>query len=333
MGLRDKAKTTPEQAPAVVVKKTSLVSNEKKLERRRRLLLRRYSGIWGAKVFWLALFTLVPLLAQLKIVGAVENPSETYIKMSVATLVYVIYHSLGIYNFISLSHFKKTPSDYGKEETASLITHCWRIDIAVRVLAPIVAILLVVTFLLYSKFHWGADRYTPPVPGFFYLVIGLVPPESSIMESVNHESEQSVDQLPFGSPTWLAIGLNELGVGPEQSGRIVEYLASTSLTESYHVPSTPWSSAFVNWVIQQDGKTGTGSARSTSWLDWGKAVPPSPGCIAIIARNDTTFAHAGFYLRDSGNDHFDLLGGNQSGRIVSIIRLPKTKMKSCRWPT
>jgi len=331
MALEEAANTSPTQALVAVAGRAAPAPDANELERRKRLLLRKYSGIWGAKVFWLALFTLVPLVAQLKIVGAVENPSETYIKVSVATLVYVVYHVLGIYNFMSLAHFKKAPDDFEAVESAGLITRCWRIDIAMRVLAPVVALLLASTFLLYSKFHWGSERYTPPVPGFVYLLVGLVPPESLVADDGTHEAKPAANPLPLGAPTWLAIAVKELGVGRQQGQRITEYLASTNLGEAYQVPTTPWSSAFVNWVIEQDGKTGTRSARSASWLEWGKAVPPTPGCIAVIIRS-SAIAHAGFYVRDVDADHFELLGGNHTGNVVSRIVQPKTAIKSCRWP-
>lgn len=60
------------------------------------VLRREYTKLWGKKVFWLATFTLGPLLLGLK--------SEAVgLTVSAATLVYIAYHGLGIYLWMTVN--------------------------------------------------------------------------------------------------------------------------------------------------------------------------------------------------------------------------------------
>jgi hypothetical protein len=95
--------------------------------------------------------------------------------------------------------------------------------------------------------------------------------------------------LPFVTqgPPWLGTAYRELGQHdyprPNVNPRILEYWKSIP---GFSLPADPqridWASAFVNWVLKQNGIAGTNSATSRSWLNWGKAVEtPKPGCIHL----------------------------------------------------
>ena len=66
---------------------------------------------------------------------------------------------------------------------------------------------------------------------------------------------------------WIDIAKGEMHQaeipGPMANPRIVEYHATTSLKATFD--EVPWCSAFVNWVMEQAGIKGTGSAKARSW--------------------------------------------------------------------
>ena len=68
-------------------------------------LERDFTGFWGAKVFWLALFTVLPLLAPLKL-------HFLHLEVSPATCYYGLYHGLGIWLWASIRDGFQRPRLY-----------------------------------------------------------------------------------------------------------------------------------------------------------------------------------------------------------------------------
>ena len=138
---------------------------------------------------------------------------------------------------------------------------------------------------------------------------------------------------------WVAT--NELGVheipGPESEARIIEYDSHTTLKATSD--STPWCSAFANYVADRAGEQykfkGTHSAAARSWLDWGVVLAtPVKGCIVVIDRKDANnpnAAHVCFYDSNNGNGTIKCLGGNQSDS-VKFSNFPTTKIIAYRAP-
>ena len=147
------------------------------------------------------------------------------------------------------------------------------------------------------------------------------------------------------SAAWMDIAVAELGVHEDSvqgqhSRRIVEYHQTTSLRATDD--ETPWCSSFVNWVMHQSGRKGTGSAAAKSWLDWGAAVTaPEPGVVTVIKKKtsgmtqetgSTTGFHVGFYVSSSPT-HVRLLGGNQGDQVkYSNFALSSYEVRGCRRP-
>lgn len=119
--------------------------------------------------------------------------------------------------------------------------------------------------------------------------------------------------------SWMAVALGELGVrevmGPGDSPRVLEYLASTDLDRAAAADDeTPWCSAFVNWCVEKVAMAGTNSAAARSWLGWGRTLyVPRRGVITVLKRGEG-HGHVGFFVSRS-TDGVTLLGGNQDNRV------------------
>jgi uncharacterized protein (TIGR02594 family) len=141
-------------------------------------------------------------------------------------------------------------------------------------------------------------------------------------------------------PKWMQIAFNEIGqksgAGAAVNQRIVEYLSLTGQDPSFE--KTFWNSAFVNWVMNGASYAGTKSAVARSWLSWGIAVKPVPGCIAVLwtISPNSEAGHVAFYLGES-TDTITYLGGGQrdpaDGRTGVFIRTSsKSRFLGCRMP-
>jgi len=119
-----------------------------------------------------------------------------------------------------------------------------------------------------------------------------------------------------GSAGMVNNSQNELGVG-EYSGdgnnpRIQEYISSCSGYGSDSPDSTPWCSAFVNFIADKSGFVGTYSASAASWLDWGVSVSsPQPGDVAISPDGH----HVGIVTAVNGSE-VTMISGNYSDSVM-----------------
>jgi uncharacterized protein (TIGR02594 family) len=153
-------------------------------------------------------------------------------------------------------------------------------------------------------------------------------------------------QVTLGPP-WLGTAYRELGQheypSPHVNPRIVEYWRSIPGFPSRDDPQGgDWASAFVTWVLNQNGITGTNSAMSRSWLNWGKAVEtPTPGCIAVFWTQSPTSpaGHVGFFIHSDANS-VTVLGGDSVVSVpdsglqhrVALMRLRRATFLGCREP-
>lgn len=112
-----------------------------------RILVRNYSGALGNKVFLLALFTLAPLGIGLisKLVG---------LKLSVATLVYVANHGLGIYVWAGVYQVRNVPG-FDDDERDAEIRRLGKLHRIVNPLGWVVLVLLALTFLAKAELVLG----------------------------------------------------------------------------------------------------------------------------------------------------------------------------------
>lgn len=123
--------------------------------------------------------------------------------------------------------------------------------------------------------------------------------------------------------------------GAQHNPRIVAYHSATSLGASDD--ETPWCASFVNWVLKQEGHTGTNSAAARSFVNWGVEAELDHGAIVVLKRGTQAWqGHVGF-LYDHDDKFVYLLGGNQSDSVsvarfsrsdVIAVRKPKTPLDS-----
>lgn len=141
---------------------------------------------------------------------------------------------------------------------------------------------------------------------------------------------------PEPEPAWMATARGEIGVreypGAQHNPRVLEYHDHTGLNAG--TDEVPWCSAFVNWVMDQNGIDGTNSAAARSWAAWGRAIAePRSGCIVVFRRydpNNRNAGHVAFFITRRGN-RIEVLGGNQ-GDQVCINTYPAADLIGYRWP-
>ncbi|MHB9109075.1 MAG: TIGR02594 family protein [Armatimonadota bacterium] len=120
---------------------------------------------------------------------------------------------------------------------------------------------------------------------------------------------------PSAGYPWVATAQRQLGIheipGKQSESEVIKYLHATSNTDeaARNTDSTAWCSAFVNWVLQQHGLTGTQNALASSWLKWGDPADRNhlvPGTIVVFDH------HVAILERELGNGRILVIGGNQS---------------------
>ena len=144
---------------------------------------------------------------------------------------------------------------------------------------------------------------------------------------------------------WMPIAVSQLGINQKDNlSTVLNYekvgggIATGALVA--------WCAAFVGTMLTQAGVTGTRSASSRSYLNYGASVGttnPPYGSIAVFGVPNSGSGHVGFIL-SSDDTHVTVLGGNQSDRtasrsggIVSKSVFPKNGshlvLLDCRMPT
>lgn len=94
---------------------------------------------------------------------------------------------------------------------------------------------------------------------------------------------------------------------------------------------TAWCAAFVNWVLKQNGKIGTGSLAARSFMRYGvETKQPQLGDIVVLWRisPQSAYGHVGFFVKEVG-DQIYILGGNQSDS-VNITAFSKSQLLGYR---
>jgi uncharacterized protein (TIGR02594 family) len=100
-----------------------------------------------------------------------------------------------------------------------------------------------------------------------------------------------------------------------------------------------WCGGFVAGCLARAGldkpPRGFVGVRARAWADYGanlRASHVAPGAIVSLWRGNpnSPFGHVGFYVGED-NDHYHLLGGNQSN-AVNVQRFPKARVLAIRWP-
>jgi hypothetical protein len=148
-----------------IVQKTS---ERTPLDSSARMLRRAYTGAWGAKVFWLALATLGPL--------AVRYSSNLLgLKVSISTIVYVAYHGLGIYLWLSVRTLFD-PHAFDATERTGETRRLARFAGIHRTIGWLVGFLIALTIAAKLTLQIGGSQYRIPAPAFVEAVLGIDEP-------------------------------------------------------------------------------------------------------------------------------------------------------------
>jgi uncharacterized protein (TIGR02594 family) len=140
-------------------------------------------------------------------------------------------------------------------------------------------------------------------------------------------------------PAWLATAIAQAGTTaafpPTSNPKVIEYLSSVHDIKAEN-DTTPWSSAFVNWVLQQNNVVGTRSILDRPWLSWGRSVAPEPGCVAIFQWPDGGY-HVAFVIK-SDQASVTAIGGSVRSvqdlkSSVAIRVYSRRYLLGCRMPS
>lgn len=135
---------------------------------------------------------------------------------------------------------------------------------------------------------------------------------------------------------WLAEAWREFGqaeyAGRRENPRIIALFREVGHAQ-IESDEVAWCAAFCGACLERSGVRSTRSLLARSYLDWGQQLEkPRAGAIAVFRRgNDPSKGHVGFWLAETDEDVL-LLGGNQSN-AVSVVRYPKSRLLSLRWPS
>ncbi|MBX3443885.1 MAG: TIGR02594 family protein [Planctomyces sp.] len=173
---------------------------------------------------------------------------------------------------------------------------------------------------------------------------GIVGPQTRSALGISSVRGSAHQRPPTGSPNWMKVAIDELGVseiqGARHNQRIVDYHQTTTLRAQ--TDEVPWCSSFVNWVMIQAGFPGTNNALAKSWLNWGSKLEQGRyGAITVIKRigktsdaatGSGTGYHVGFYASGTTSS-VQLLGGNQGDQVkYSNFPMSKYSIEGFRWP-
>lgn len=158
------------------------------------------------------------------------------------------------------------------------------------------------------------------------------------------EPQPTLDPNAYKDTPWMPIAQSQLGVNEADNvDKIKQYhlIGGGTMREV----TVAWCAAFANWCLIQAGITGTRSAASRSFMNFGVSVGKTNvpyGAIAVFGVPSSGSGHVAFVLQDTGSS-LVCLGGNQSdkshrsGGQVSRTTIPKNGsslvLLDCRMPT
>lgn len=172
---------------------------------------------------------------------------------------------------------------------------------------------------------FSSEDSSPKVDGISGAAIKV---DVNTNEQGSTETKEAAPVAPWMPTAQEEIGQQEIK-GSKHNSRIIEYHATTG---EFKDDETAWCSSFVNWVMEEAGYEGTGSARALSWKDWGSEVEdPVYGAIAVIDWGGGK-GHVGFVTGVDGDEVIVMLGGNQSDQVKES-RFKKSVIVSYRIPS
>lgn len=127
-------------------------------------LKRQYTGLWGFKVFWLAAFTLLPVLISFKLARGIE--------LSWAHVVYVIYHAIGIYTWLHVRAMLEPAYGEGEREQEAVRLSGWaKVHHAIGI--PVMVLLVATGLCLVRISRTDGTFWEIPSPVWLKVVLGI----------------------------------------------------------------------------------------------------------------------------------------------------------------
>lgn len=132
-------------------------------------------------------------------------------------------------------------------------------------------------------------------------------------------------------PLWLTYARDHIGIkeilGPKHNPKIIQWLIK--LKAWWRDDETPWCGTFVAYCFDALAiPPAKNWFRARAWLNWGVAVAPRLGAVAVFERKGG--GHVGFLVGETATT-YAVLGGNQ-GNEVNVMSLAKNRLLGCRWP-
>lgn len=185
-----------------------------------------YRGIWGAKVFWLATFTLLPVLLSLKL-----NFIE--LNVSIATIIYCIYHGLGIFIWMHIKNITSYKSIIDEDQVKKTLSLCHKINKIVKVLGIVVIFLIAMTLVAKTMVVFGNKKFNIPLPKVVYYFLGIVEPKNK--EEINSKIDKQINKLPEFEITekYIIDRKNNLLWSRNTNGKYINWEDAKNYCENY----------------------------------------------------------------------------------------------------
>ena len=160
------------------------------------------------------------------------------------------------------------------------------------------------------------------VIAIFSAIAFLITPQASKADPFSDAERATYQVFNFAGGV-IGTAASYLGMHERKNGAALKRVTKVNPAR------TPWCAAFVNGVLRQNGRKGTGSNAASSFTRYGSATSnPAPGDVALIRRRGGSGYHVGFfkgYVNKGGRRMVAVLGGNQGNR-VSVSYYPAGKV-------
>lgn len=130
------------------------------------------------------------------------------------------------------------------------------------------------------------------------------------MQAILNNNQKNIILTALGE-----YGISEI-TGEKHNARILEYFKATG-NLWVKDDETAWCSAFISWVMKQNGLPFSNKLNARSWLAFGTSTKsPKLGDIVVLWRDsiNAKTGHVGLYIGEN-KDFVWLLGGNQNNKI------------------
>lgn len=156
---------------------------------------------------------------------------------------------------------------------------------------------------------------------------------AKLLPDATPETVSMAATLPWLAEAHRLVGLKE-DTSAGSNAQILQWAKEVGV--SYSDDDVPWCGLFVAHCIASQlphEPLPSNPLGARGYARFGKAVDPQPGAVMVFWREspESGKGHVGFYVAETGDGQFLILGGNQ-GNAVSIIVKPRDRFIGARWP-